>query len=174
MALVDALFATGFITALALAMVVFVQAFDELAVRGGGKLVLPLDTLFNGIAANPAAPEFWWVYALLLSTMLPSLFNLMIAWTSILRGIPGLPRLLLPFIPEGKVAPVWDRRWLAVVLTGQLFAGGVLGIFIQGFLAWCIIVKLMPAVELDLLNVARWTADQDFPGQAAWLFRGGH
>jgi hypothetical protein len=30
--------------------------------------VLPLDKLFDGIAAKPSAPEYWWVYALLLST----------------------------------------------------------------------------------------------------------
>jgi hypothetical protein len=174
LALLDALFATGFIVALALVMVVFVQAFDELAAYGGGAEVLPLGKLFDGIAANPAAPEFWWVYALLLSTMLPSLFNLMIAWTSMLRGIPGLPRLLLPFIPDGKVAPIWERRWLALVLTGQLFVGGFLGILFQGVLAWCIIAKLMPAVELDLLELARWTKDQDIPARAAQLFTGGH
>jgi hypothetical protein len=57
------------------------QAFDELAVHGGGEqaAVLPLDKLFDGIAKNPAAPEYWWAYALLLSSMIPSLINLMIS-----------------------------------------------------------------------------------------------
>ncbi len=59
-AVVDALFATGIIACLAFVMVFFVQAFDELAVHGGGKPVLPLDTFFDGIAKNPAAPEYWW------------------------------------------------------------------------------------------------------------------
>jgi hypothetical protein len=28
-----------------------------------------LDKLFDGIAAQPSAPEYWWVYALLLSAL---------------------------------------------------------------------------------------------------------
>ena len=45
---------------LTLVMVIGVQAFDELAVHDGGKPVLPLDALFDGIAKNPGAPEYWW------------------------------------------------------------------------------------------------------------------
>jgi hypothetical protein len=38
-----------------------VHAFDALAVQGGGRPVLPLDALFNGIEAQPSAPEYWWL-----------------------------------------------------------------------------------------------------------------
>jgi hypothetical protein len=81
-------------------MVIGVQAFDELAVHGGGIHVLPLDTLFDGIAQSPAAPEYWWVYALLLSSMIPSLINLAIGGMAFTRGIPWLARLILNWIPE--------------------------------------------------------------------------
>jgi hypothetical protein len=30
-----------------------------------------LDALFDGIAKHPAASEYWWTYALLLSSMIP-------------------------------------------------------------------------------------------------------
>ena len=76
LALVDALLAAVIVAALAIAMLVAVQAFDGLAVYGGGQPIMPLDPLFDGIAAHPEAPEYWWVYALLLSTLLPSLINL--------------------------------------------------------------------------------------------------
>ena len=82
LALVDAALAAVIIAALALTMVVAVQAFDALAVHGGGSLVLPLNRLFTGIAAHPTAPEYWWLYALLLSTMIPSLVNLVIGGAS--------------------------------------------------------------------------------------------
>jgi hypothetical protein len=61
-------------------MVIGVQMFDRLAEHSGdvAARVLPLDKLFDGIAAQPSAPEYWWAYALLLSTMIPSLLNLMI------------------------------------------------------------------------------------------------
>ncbi|MGB8901038.1 MAG: hypothetical protein WCC90_18125 [Methylocella sp.] len=60
LALVDACLAGVIIALLALTMVLGVQAFDELAAHGGGKPVLPLDALFDGIAKHPAAPEYWW------------------------------------------------------------------------------------------------------------------
>jgi hypothetical protein len=97
---VDAGLAALIIAALALTMVIGVQAFDALAVHGGGAPVLPLDTLFKGIAAKPTAPEYWWLYAFLLSTMIPSLVNLVIGGTSLVRGLPGVPSLLLRYIPE--------------------------------------------------------------------------
>ncbi|MGH6840124.1 MAG: hypothetical protein ACREDT_15315, partial [Methylocella sp.] len=92
LALADALLAAIIIALLALTMVISVQAFDELAVHGGGAkaAVLPLDALFDGIAKNPTAPEYWWAYALLLSTMIPSLIiSPSAAWRS--RG--GSPAL---------------------------------------------------------------------------------
>jgi hypothetical protein len=121
LALVDALAAAVIIALLAITMVIGVQTFDNLAEHAGGAdaRVLPLDKLFDGIAAQPLAPEYWWVYALLLSTMIPSLLNLMIGGTSLLRGIPWLPAFLLQFMPASKAVATFDRTWLALVLTIQ-------------------------------------------------------
>src|SRR5712675_2233195 len=45
---------------------------------------------------------------------------------------PGkLPTLLLRFMPAGKVVPAFDRRWLALVLTVQVFVGASFGIAAQ-------------------------------------------
>ena len=41
------------------------------------------------VMAKGAAPEFWWVYAMLLSTMIPSLVNLMLGGASLVRGVHG-------------------------------------------------------------------------------------
>jgi hypothetical protein len=120
LALVDAGLAAVIIAALELTMLVGVQAFDALAVHGGGKLVLPLDPLLNGIATHPTAPEYWWIYALLLSTMIPSLVNLVIGGTSLSRGLAGLPSLLLRKIPAQGNVPKFDRAWIATVLTTQV------------------------------------------------------
>jgi hypothetical protein len=86
LSLVDAAFAVGIIAFLSFAMVIAVQAFDNFAIYGFGREAfwLDLDTLFDGMAANPAAPEYWWVYALLLSTMIPSLVNLVIGGTALM------------------------------------------------------------------------------------------
>jgi hypothetical protein len=172
LALVDAALAGVIIACLALVMVTFVQAFDELAVYSGGKPVLPLDALFDGIAKNPAAAEYWWAYALLLSTMIPSLINLAIGGMAFTRGIPGVSRLLLRWIPEGREVPDYRRPLAALVLTGQMYSGAFLGIAAQAFLAWGLIFHVMPWVGLDLLDMARAVAAFDLPARVSQLFIG--
>ena len=132
----NAVLATAIVAALTLTMVIAVQAFDELVRHGGGSPILPLDPLFEGISKNPGAPEYWWIYALLLATMIPSLLSLMIGGASLISGMPGLPSLILRFMPEGKAVPAFDRTWLAITLTLQIFSGAILGIAAEAFLAW--------------------------------------
>jgi hypothetical protein len=174
LALIDALAAAVIIALLAITMAVGVQTFDHLAEHSGGPgaRVLPLDKLFGGIAAQPSAPEYWWAYALLLSTMIPSLLNLMIGGASLLRGIPGLPGLLLRFMPAGKAVPTFERTWLALVLTVQVFAGAFLGIAAQFVLAIGVIFYVLPLIGLELLDTARAVADFDLPIRVLRLWWG--
>jgi hypothetical protein len=166
LALADGLVAAAIVAPLAITMVIGVQAFDHLAEFGGGpdKRVLPLAPLLDGIAANPWAPAYWWIYALLLPIMIPSLISLMIGGASLFRGIPGLAALLLRVIPADKAAmPRFDRAWLALVLTCQVFAGALLGIAAQGFLAIGVILYILPWLGFGLLDTAREVAAFDLP-----------
>jgi hypothetical protein len=172
LAIVDAALAAVIIAALALTMVIGIQVFDELAEHTGGAPILPLDGLFNGIATHPTAPENWWIYALLLSTMIPSLVNLVIGGASLLRGLPGLPALLLRFIPARGSVARFDRAWIATVLTAQVAAGAALGIAAQGFLAVGIIGYAMPWLGLGLLDMARDVAAYNLPARVGQLIGG--
>src|SRR6267154_5899584 len=107
------------------------------------------------------------VYTLPLSTMIPSLLNLMIGGASLLRGIPGLPALLLRFMPAGKAVPAFDRTWLALVLTCQVFLGAFLGIAAQFVLAIGVIFYVLPWIGLELLDTARAVAEFDLPDARA-------
>jgi hypothetical protein len=170
LAVVDASLAAVVIVVLVIIMVLGVQAYDSSAMHSGGAPVLPLEKLFNGIAANPSAPEYWWLYALLLATMIPSLVNLVIGGTSLMRGLPGVSSLLLRFMPERGNVPKFDRAWIATVLTGQVAAGAVLGIAAQVFLVWVMIGYVMPFFGLELLDMARDVADFNLPARVAQLF----
>ena len=119
------------------------------------------------------SPEYWWAYALLLSTMIPSLINLMIGGASFIRGVPGLPALLLRFMPAGKAVPPFDRQWLALALTTQVFLGALLGIAAQAFLAIVVIFHILPWFGLELLDTARDVAKFDLPMRVMRLFWGG-
>jgi hypothetical protein len=169
LALVDAALAAGIIVALTLTMVIGVQAFDELAVRGHRAEMLPLKALFDGIAAHPAAPEYWWVYALLISSMIPSLINLVIGGTSLVRGVPGVASFLLRFVPERGGVLKWDRHWIAAALTTQVALGAALGIAAQVLLVVVLIGYVMPFVGLELLGMARDVAEFDLP-MRTWQF----
>jgi hypothetical protein len=175
LALADGLAAAAIVVPLSIAMVIGVQAFDHLAEFGGGpdKRVLPLAPLLDGIAANPWAPTYWWVYALLLSTMIPSLVGLMIGGASLFRGIPGLAALLLRVIPADKAAmSMFARAWLALVLTCQVFAGAFLGIAAQAFLVIGVILYVLPWMGFGLLDTAREVAAFDLPTRLLRLWWG--
>ena len=51
----------------------------------------------------------WWIYALLISTIIPSLVDLGIGGASLVRRAPGLPSVLLRRIPVGRLSPPTSR-----------------------------------------------------------------
>jgi hypothetical protein len=167
LALLDAVFAAIIISVLTMVAVLSIQLFDGLASRaqGDSARILPLGPLFNGIETDPSAPQFWWIYALLLSTMIPSLANLMIGGASLVRGIPWVTKLLLYLMPERGSVPSYDRQWVTVLLTAQVVVGAAIGILAQVFLAYLVIGWVLPVFGLDLLDLARAVAAPDLPGK---------
>jgi hypothetical protein len=54
---------------------------------------------------------------------------------------------------------MFERAWIATVLTTQVAAGAALGIAAQVFLVVVIIGYVMPFLGLELLDMARGVAD---------------
>jgi hypothetical protein len=102
--------------------------------------------------------------------MIPSIINLAISGMAFTRGIPGLAGLLLNWIPEGRDVPDYKRQPAAIGLMIQMFAGAALGIAVQLTIAW--FLHVMPAIGLDLLDMARAVAVFDLPARAAQFFAG--
>ena len=174
LALLDAFLATVLVGLLSAAMVLGIQAFDAMAIRGGGQAVLPLHTLLADLQARPAEPEFWWIYALLLSTLLPSAANAVVGCTSWLRSWPWLNDRLLRQMPDrvGHKAEtlVYHRISVAAWLTAQLAVGTLMGLLALGLWVWALLGGLMPWAGLNLLDSMRWLVDQHWPQRliAAW------
>jgi len=170
LAVADAVVAVALISALAAGTVFGVQVFDLTAVAYGGKAVLPFNQLFDGLSEHPGAPEYWWVYALLITTMLPSLCNLTVAGISLLRGIPWVNFWLLRNLPADTAVPAFDRQMIALAMTGQVLLGAMLGIAAQGFLVVVVFGLALPAVGHSLLEFAKDIAAFNAPQRVWALF----
>jgi len=158
-AAIDALLASIVIALLAMAMVAGVQLFEDLTVHGGGERILPpMSEFLEFIEAHPGMPQYWWVYATLFSTMLPSLINLFIASVSLARGVPGVSSWLLDKVREGEAVPAYDRLLVAIVLALQGVAGFAIALVAQGFLFWVIIWQGMPRLGIGVLDLAHFVA----------------
>jgi hypothetical protein len=76
--------------------------------------------------------------------MTPSLINLVIGGTALMRAVPGLPQLLLRYLPADGAVPTYDRAWIAAVLTAQVALGVILGVGVQALLAYSLIFYALP------------------------------
>ena len=175
LALVDAALASGLVLLLSAAMVLAIQAFDALALHAGGQAVLPLHTLLAELQAHPAEPEFWWIYALLLSTLLPSAVNAVVGCTSWLRSWGWLNAWLLRQMPVRAGGPkaqalVYHRLRVAGCLTAQLAIGTVMGVLALGAWVWALLGGLLPWIGLSLLDMMHGLVQQQWPQRllAAW------
>jgi hypothetical protein len=141
-AAIDFVVAVPLIVLLAVVTVVAVQTFDDIAVLRAGPhaLILPLGPLFEGLENRPGDYEFWWVWFMLFSTLIPSLINLVIGAAAFLRGLPSLNAWILKRLPEGKAVRESDRLPVACALAGQL-AGGLL---ISGVLLYLLAAYVVP------------------------------
>ncbi len=165
LALLDAALATVLIVALSATMVIGVQAFDAVVVHSASVSPLPIVPLLDGLA-EPTAPEYWWVYILLLSTLFPSLVNLVVGGCSLVRGLPSVMPWLVSRLPQErpKGERAADQRYLvAGVLTAQWGFGILFAIAAQALLIYGILGWLMPTFGVGLLESMQWLAAQDVP-----------
>jgi hypothetical protein len=162
-ALVDACCAVVVILLLGCTLVIGVQTFNLAAVAGGGAAVLQLDDYFLGIQAHPFASQYWWLYLLFLSTMIPSFTNLIIGGMALTRGIPQLSAYLCKRVDGKGPVDEFSRLQIASYLAVQTVAGVGLGIAAQAGLAFVLFRYAMPGVGLELLHVVRYVADLNIP-----------
>lgn len=159
---VDLALALVLVAGLAATMTIGVQAFEYLAALQGAVPILPLAPLFAGIEKNPGAPEYWWIYATLFSTLIPSVFNLVMGSWSLFRGLPFLSRLCVSRMPEDAATPIYDRAWIATVLTLQWLFGLLLTVAGMAALGWGLL-PLFPQIGAAFLGWAEFVASWNVP-----------
>jgi len=158
-AFIDALLALVVMAFLAVVMVVAVRIFDDIAVHGGGTPVFPpMRDFLDAIKSNPGNPEYWWIYAALFSTVLPSLTNLFVAGVSLARGVPEMSSWLAGKAKAAEALTAYDRVLVAIVLALQGVAGLAIAVLAQGLLFWVIIWQGAPRLGIGVLDLAYFVA----------------
>lgn len=169
-ALLDATIAVLVIVLLVGIIVMGVQTLDLAAVRAGAKPILPvaplLDAVIDGFRTKSFKAEYWWIYTLMLSAMVPSLLNLGVGGFSLVRGLPVLSRYLHAQLPSGHAVAVRERSWISLVLALQMVTGVCLAIAAQFvLLPWWIFGHFLPGLGLGIFKFAQTVEALNLPGQ---------
>lgn len=169
-ALLDAAVAIATLVLLVAGMIVGIQLINLMAVEGGGKPLLEVAPLLvaviDGLKHYSFKAEYWWIYTLLLSAMIPSLMNLAIGGFSLIRGIPILSRRLQAYLPEGHGVAQHDRNWISLMLSIQAMVGLCLASVSQFILLpWWIFGYLLPGLGFGVLQFAQQVERFDLPAR---------
>lgn len=157
----------GLLAALAVVIVVALSVVDVMLLHTGSRpdqQGLDVVALIDQIASQPDNPAHYWVYFTLVTTLLPSFLNLLVAVSSLLAfSVPPVRRWLITTIPRLEGSGVGGTRFLAVfALSGQWFCG----VLLTGFGLWLVWrgVLMVPGVErmalVPLHTFAVWCAHQ--------------
>jgi hypothetical protein len=169
--IVDLLAAALVVMALSVAVLWAVQLFGHFTARGGGAQVLDPQRVLDALAdpARRAAPEYWWLYAMLFSTLIPSIVNVALGALSLLRGIPGAHARLARRMPDGEAVIESERMWMAPLLAGQAMLSVVIGTAVMLGLLWLILVWELPLMGWNLVSMLQALAAADLPGRLLGL-----
>jgi hypothetical protein len=173
-ALIDFLVAVVTITILACVTVVAVQSFDDIAVLRGGPAarILPLGPLFDGLETRPGDPEFWWIWLMLFSTLIPSLLNLMIGAAAFLRGLPAVNGWILDHMPDGVALPERERGLVAAALAGQIVGGALITALSFDLLVRYLVPLGLPTIGGFVRDLAEQVAAFNAPARLMMGFAG--
>ena len=169
-ALIDAASAVLVLVLLIGAIVVGVQTLDMVAESEGAKPLLSvaplLDAVIEGFRTKSFRAEYWWLYTLMLSGMIPSLLNLVAGGFSLVRGIPLVSRYLLTRLPEDRPVPSHERNWVSLLLSAQVVVGMGLAAAAQFvLLPWWIFGYVLPGLGVGIAQFAQDIQRLNLPGQ---------
>ncbi len=87
-AVFDGVLAFGFLLLLTLVMVVALSGINVLSASLNGQQIINLRLIFDGLATDPLRPEFWWLYFILFSTLIPTMLHMLVASWSLFLWLP--------------------------------------------------------------------------------------
>jgi hypothetical protein len=112
----------------------------------GGTPILGVEKVLNDLADPEMRthPEYWWLYATLFSTLIPSIINVSIGTLSIMRGSGGFHRFVAAKMPAGQAMLVADALWAVPLLALEVLGSVVIGVALTLGWIWVVVAKLFP------------------------------
>ena len=152
LAIADLIMAAVVIVLLGAAMVIAVDAFNAVTVSAGGENVFDLAGTLNGLAdpKRRSEPEYWWLYATLFSTLIPSIINVAVGALSVIRGVPGLHRMVAGAMMPGR-GVLGANLWMAPALAFEVLVSVIIGTAAPLGLLWVLFGWLLPAFGTGLI-----------------------
>jgi len=177
LALFDAATAAVSVALLAIACVLAVQLFGDIAAHfGGGEdaRIIHLGEVFGSLAEAPTDSENLWIWFMMFSTAIPSAVNLLIACAAALRALPFVNRWLLAELLDGADMSEPTKIRVALVLAGQ-WALGALGTFWLVYALFFYVGPLVgPVYAHWLFELSQSVAGCNWPARVIiWLAGGG-
>jgi hypothetical protein len=160
--LIDFLLGLILLVTLALTLILAFSTADAILLHAGRRMIFDAVGLIERIAARPDDPAHGWIYFTLLSTLLPSFFNLLVGVFSLLAlSVPRVRYWLIETIPTLGGAGLSGTRWQVVfALSFHWFCG----VFLSGLGLWLVwqICRLVPNAEhlalMPMHTFAIWCA----------------
>ncbi len=166
--LIDLVVATILMVCLTACVLFAVQAFNTMTIIGGGEIFLiPTDYLVAfGDPEQRWKPQYYWVYIMLFSTMIPSMCNVVIGLMSISRGFAPLYRFIeSQKIPTREAVPAANRMLFAPLIAFNRMVcvlGGLVLSILALYIIWTLI---LPLIGINLYTIALTLDEENYPTQ---------
>ena len=166
--IVDIFAATIVMVCLTVSVLFAVQAFNTMATLGGAEIFLkPTDYLLAfGDAKQRWEPQYYWIYIMLFSTMIPSVCNVVIGLMSIARGFAPLYRFIeTQKIPTKEAVPTANRMLFAPLIALNRMVCVFGGILLSMLALYAIWTMLLPLIGINLYSMALALNEENYPTQ---------
>jgi hypothetical protein len=139
----DFILAAIIIVLLAVVMLLAIQSFEYVS----GAPILNVERILDHLAdaGQRTAPEYWWIYATLFSTLIPSIINVSIGALSVVRGLTGFHHSVAEAMVPGTPMPSDDAFFNALALASSALLSVVIGLILTFGWMWVMVTYIFPS-----------------------------
>ncbi len=139
---------------------------------GGGDVLVPVGEILNALSSSyqRIQPQYWWIYIMIGSTLIPSIIHVSIATFAGLSWV--MPnRWIRSRLQENGASIPEDWWWMAGLLAFLRVASIVFGAWLTWWLLSKFYMVVLPQLGVSWLETLEWLHQIDLPGRLVqWLF----